>query len=355
MTRPAVLHLDGSTGWGGGQNQVRLLIRELAKANVPQLCFTPTASPLSVRLKELDLPVRTLSWRGGSDPRVMWSVLRALRDFNIVHCHDAHALQIALLPATLRRAHVIGARRVPFKTSAYKWNRAERVIAVSHTVGQTLLDSGVDQQRIRVIYSGTDLHETRAVAPLQPPVRTQLGIPASAFVLVNAAQMIEAKGQLVIPAAAARLPDVHWLIAGEGPLREPLQAAIAQHGVADRVHLLGWLPDSRALLKEADAYVSTSIEEGLGNSITESLAMGVPVLSANSSGGAEVMRPVHERTGAVFFETSDAESLAGAVIRLREPGMRERVLAAQDERFADFNIQRTVAETIAVYREVLTS
>jgi glycosyltransferase involved in cell wall biosynthesis len=353
--QPAVLHLDGSTGWGGGQNQVRLLIRELTKANVPQLCITPTGSPLSVRLTELGLPVRTLNWRGGSDPRVMWSVLRALRNFNIVHCHDAHALQIALLPAALRRAHVIGARRVPFKTSAYKWNRADRVIAISHTVRQTLLDSGVDEQRIRVIYSGTDLHETRAVAPLQPPARTQHGIPASAFVIANAAQMIEAKGQLVIPAAAARLRDVHWLIAGEGPLRQRLQAAIAQHGVADRVHLLGWLQDARVLLKEADAYVSTSLEEGLGNSIMESLAMRVPVLSADSSGGAEVMRPVHERTGAVFFATSNAESLAVAVTRLRQPGMRERVLAAQDERFADFDIQQTVAKTLTLYHELLAS
>jgi glycosyltransferase involved in cell wall biosynthesis len=330
-------------------------MRELAKANVPQLCICPAGSPLSQRLGELGLPVRTVKWRGGSDPRVLWSVLRALRDYNIVHCHDAHALQIALLPAALRGVPVIGALRVPFKTNAFKWNRAHRVIAVSHTVRKMLVESGVHPHRIRVIHSGTDLHETRAVAPYQPSLRAQYGIPPNAFVIANAAQMIAAKGQLVIPAAAERLRDVFWLIAGDGPLKSDLQTAIAQHHVADRVHMLGWLPDARRLLKEADAYVSTSTEDGLGNSITESLAMRIPVLSADASGGAEIVRTVNEKTGSALFEPRDAASLAAAVTRLRQPGMRELVLAAQDERFADFTIQRTVAATLATYHEVLAA
>jgi hypothetical protein len=43
------------------------------------------------------------------------------------------------------------------------------------------------------------------------------------------------------------------------------------------------------------------------------------------------------------------------VTRLREPGVRERVVAAQDERFRDFAIERTAAATLEVYREVLAS
>jgi glycosyltransferase involved in cell wall biosynthesis len=92
----------------------------------------------------------------------------------------------------------------------------------------------------------------------------------------------------------------------------------------------------------------------LGNSVTESLALRVPVLSANAGGGAEIVRPVHDQTGAVLFEPGDAASLAQAVRRLREPGMRARVIAAQDERFRDFAIERTAAATLDVYREVLT-
>jgi glycosyltransferase involved in cell wall biosynthesis len=350
---PTVLHLDSSTAWGGGQNQVRLLMRELASAKIKQLCVCPQGSPLAQRLAEAKLPVRTIRWRGGSDPRAMWSVLRALGAHNIVHCHDAHALQIALLPAKLRGAKVIAARRVPFTTSAFKWNRADRVIAVSQTVREVLVRSGVTANRIRVIHSGTDLTETRAVPPCEPRLRAQHGIPDGGFVIANAAFFVQWKGQLVIPAAAALLPDVHWFIAGDGPMKADIEAAIRQHHVGDRVHMLGWLPDARRLLREVDAYVSASTEDGLGNSVTESLALQIPVLAANAGGGAEIVRPVHEQTGVVLFEPGDPRSLADAVARLRAPGVRERVIAAQDRRFRDFAIERTAQATLAVYREVL--
>jgi glycosyltransferase involved in cell wall biosynthesis len=352
MAEPAILHLDSSTSWGGGQNQVRLLMRELAQAGVRQLCVCPQGSPLAHRLTEAGLPVRTINWRGGSDPRAAWRVYRTLSGYQIVHCHDAHALQVALLPARMRGAKVIGARRVPFTTSAFKWNRAHRVIAVSNTVRDVLIDSGVTPERIRVIHSGTDLAETCAVQPFEPRIREQYGVPAQAFVVANAALFVAWKGQLVIPAAAALLPDVYWFLAGDGPMKADIEAAIAHHQVGDRVQLLGWLPDARRLLKEVDAYVSASTEDGLGNSVTESLALRVPVLSANAGGGAEIVRPVHDQTGAVLFEAGNARSLADAITRLREPGMRERVIAAQDERFRDFAIERTAAATLAVYREL---
>jgi glycosyltransferase involved in cell wall biosynthesis len=348
-----VLHLDSSSSWGGGQNQVRLLMRELSKAGVDQLCICPKHSPLAERLARAGLPVREIIWKGGADPRALWSITRIITDYDVVHCHDAHALQQAVLPAKLIGKKIIAARRVPFKTSAFKWNLADRVVAVSNTVREILLKSGIDPWRVRVIHSGTDLQETRSVDSLQPPMREQLKLPSGAFVIGNAAVFIAAKGQLGIPPAAQLLPDVHWFIAGDGPLRTQLEAAIANYRVGDRVHLLGWLPDARQVLKEVDAYVSTSTEDGLGNSVTESLALRVPVLSADASGGAEIVRPVHERTQAALFEPGNPQSLADAVQKLRQPGMREKIIAAQDERFADFAIERTAAATLELYEEVV--
>lgn len=353
--RVSVLHLDSSSSWGGGQNQVRLLMRELSRRGITQLCICPEGSPLAKRLTDLQLPVQTIRWRGGSDPRALWAVYQALSKFDIVHCHDAHALQVALLPAKLRGAKLVGARRVPFKTNSFKWNQADRVVAVSHSVKQVLVDSGVDADRIRVIHSGTDLNETRAVQPLVPGMRARYNIPNDTFVIANAALFVAWKGQLVIPAAAALLPDVHWFVAGDGPLKGEIEAAIARHGVAGRVHMLGWLPDARQLLREVDAYISASTEDGLGNSVTESLALRIPVISADAGGGAEIVRPVHAQTQAVLFEPGNPQSLAETVNNLRLPGMRDRVLQAQDVRFADFAIERTADATLAMYHELLNT
>ncbi|HEY0303319.1 MAG TPA: glycosyltransferase family 4 protein [Longimicrobiales bacterium] len=350
---PRVLHLDSSHEWGGGQNQVRLLMRELAQRDVSQLCLTPTGSPLAERLGDMNLPVKQIAWHGGADPRALWQVFNAINDFDIVHCHDAHALQIALMPARMRGVKVVAARRVPFKTNPTKWNRSDVIIAVSEHVRGVLIANGVQPECVRVVHSGTDAEETRNIAPLEPRMRAQLNVPADAFVVGNAAQLIPLKGHMIIPAAAGMLPGVHWFIAGEGPTRGELELAIAQHDVADRVHLLGWIPEARRLFKEIDAYLSASTEDGLGNSITESRAMGVPVLSANGGGGAEIMQPVHERTGAVLYTANDPRALADAVLRLRQPDVRARVLAAQEERFPDFDIRRTAAQTFEVYQELM--
>ena len=349
----AVLHLDSSTGWGGGQNQIRLLMRELARTDVRQLCVCPKGSPLEARLQKEGLPVRAIAWSGGADPRAVWSVGQIMRDYDIVHCHDAHALQIAALPAKLQRKKLIGARRVPFTTSAFKWNLADRVVAVSNTVRNVLTQSGIDPWRIRVIHSGTDLQETRAVQPLQPTMRERFALAPGTFVVANAAYFVAWKGQLTIPSAAALLPDVHWFVAGDGPMKDEIIASIAKHNVGARVHMLGWLPDARQLLKESDAYVSASTEDGLGNSVTESLALRIPVISADAGGGAEIVRPVHDKTGAVLFEPGNPQSLADVITQLRQAGVREKVIAAQDERFADFAIERTAQMTKDLYHEVL--
>jgi glycosyltransferase involved in cell wall biosynthesis len=349
----AVLHVDGNRGWGGGQNQIVLLMRRLADNGIRQLCVCPHRSPLATRLQEMELPVETVGWVSSIDPRVFIAITRLAAAFDIIHCHDAHALQLALLPAKLRRVPLVASRRVRFKTNATVWNRADRVIAIADSVKEKLLASGVDNERIRVIHSGIDIGETRAVPAIEPPLRERFGIPAGAFVVGNAASFFPVKGQVVIPEAAAMLPNVHWLIAGEGPERGAIEAAIERYAVRDRVHLTGWLTDARALLKELDVYVLPSTDEALSNSILEAMAMRVPVLAADAGGPADLLRPVHALTGGVLFEPRNAPALAALVTRMRDEDLRYRVLAAQDERIIDYTIDKTAQGTLAVYHELL--
>ena len=349
----SVLHVDSNRAWGGGQNQIRLLMRELARAGVRQLCICPRNSPLAQRLAADGLPVRAPHWTTGSDPRAWWSIASHLRNYAIVHCHDAHALQLAVVPAKLLGTRIVAARRVRFKTSASKWNLADRVIAVSETVRAELIRSGISEARVHVIHSGTDAEETRAVPALQPSARDRYAIPADALVAGNAGALYEVKGQTLIPVAAALLPGVHWLIAGDGPHRPVIEQAIAENGVADRVHLMGWLPDARAMLRELDVYVSTSTNDGLGNSMTEALALGVPIIAADAGGPAEIMRPIHERLNGVLFPPGDAEALAAALTRLRDPAIRDALVAEQNKRFEDFAIERTAAQTLRLYHELM--
>lgn len=352
-----VLHIDGGRRWGGGQNQVRLLMRGLARHSaVAQLCLSPAGSPLEYRLREEGLPVRGIVWRRGIDLRALRAIARHVRDFDAIHCHDAHALQLALLPGRLHRRPIIASRRSCFRTRAAKWNLATRVIAISEAVRTLLLESGVREEKIRLIPSGIDPAEIVALPPLDPPLRTRIGMPANGFLAGNVGTLLEYKQQTLIPQAAARLRNVQWVIVGEGPRRPAIEAAIVAHGVTAHVHLPGNIADARRCLRELDVFVFTSQGEALGTSVLDAMAAGVPVVAADDAGPAEVLRPVHERVGASLFRPGDADALANLVRRVRdEPALAPLMASFQRERLLDFDIARTAEATLALYQEVARS
>lgn len=350
---PAVLHLDAGRIWAGGQNQVRLLMHGLARAGVRQLCLCPRGSGLEARLEQESLPVVGIPWRGPGDARAILAVARRVREYDVVHCHDAHALQIAWLPGRLARVPIVASRRVHFRTSARKWNRVERVLAISETVRASLLEAGVDEDRIRLVPSGVDPAELASLPRLDPPLRQRLALPPGAKLVGNVGHLRRFKGQELIPRAAALLPDVHWAIIGTGPERERIEARVAEERVGDRVHLVGRIEDARRAIPELDLLVSTSTNEPLGTSMLDAMALGVPLIGADVAGSAEILGPVHDVTGNSLFAVGDAESLAARVRAvLASPDLARRMVEAQRARVRDFLIERTVSLTRDVYAEV---
>ncbi len=349
-----LLHIDGGRAWGGGQNQVRLLMRGLARLGAEQLCICPAGSPLEKRLLTERLPVRVITWKTGNDPRAIAAIARNVRQWDVIHAHDAHALQLAMMPARLAGVSLVATRRVPEPAQPMKWNLATRVIAISQTVRRSLLNCGVHEQRIRVVFSGVDVDEILTLVPDTPTLRERIGVARGDFLAGNIARLVSFKQQTLIPAAAARANGINWVIVGEGPQRQAIEQSIAQHRVNGRVHLAGALADARRCLSELDAFVFTSLGEALGTSILDAMARGVPVIAPDHSGPGEILRPVHEATAASLYAPGDAAALAYAVSRVRdEPALRAAMIERQRERLRDFVIQKTVDGNVAVYREVM--
>jgi glycosyltransferase involved in cell wall biosynthesis len=351
---PSVLHIDGGHGWAGGQNQVRLLVRELQVMGLKQLCICPAGSPLEQRLQLEGLPVRGIRWRGASDPRAVIAIARAMREFHVAHCHDAHALQAAIIPGKVLATPIVATRRVSFDTNAFKWNRASRVIAISEAVRDKLLRSGVSADRIRLVYSGIDVQEVRSLAPARPTLRERAGIDTHAFVAGNIGSLVGYKNQIIITESARDTDGVRWILIGEGRERASIENAIQARGVSNLVVLAGEITDARRTLREMDLFVFTSIGEALGTSVLDAMAAGVPVIAADSAGPAEVLRPVHDETGCTLYNPRDARSLATLVQRAHDNAdARHAMIVAQNRRIEDFRSERTAMLTLDVYREVL--
>lgn len=349
---PTIVHVASGREWRGGQKQVWLLARALRDLGVAQLVVTGRDSELARRLAADGIPTRTPRWTMSVDPRALWATWRAAAPGTVLHAHDAHALSLALVAARRCRVPVVVTRRVDFHLRhPARWARARQIIAISEGVRRVLVADGVPPGLISVVPDGVALDDVRAVAPYG--TRSRLGLAPGTPLAVNVAALVDHKDQATLLAAAAhlrtRLPGLHWAIAGSGPLREPLEREIAARGLTGVVHLLGQVPDGVAVIADADVFVMSSKEEGLGSSILDAMARGVPVVATRAGGIPDLLG-----AGAgALVSIGDSAALATAVEEVLERPDRRQTLVERALQTVQAYSDRAMAERmLAVYRSL---
>src|SRR5438874_2937990 len=294
-----ILQVDSGRAWRGGQNQVRLLCRELSReprGGIEQALVTKQGSELAQRAAADGVSVLGSAWDIGLDPRAWWHLRRTIAAFqpDVIHVHDSHALTLVATVAIGRK--IVATRRVEFHIGRFgSWRRPDRIIAISNAVKRVLIADGIASDAVVVVHDGIDVEEVRRAGAVPLDIRREAGIPATAPVAVNAAALTGEKDHHTLIRAAqyarAKLPDLHWVIAGEGKLRESLIAEIKRLRLGDRVHLIGQVDRVDALIAAADVFVLSSKSEGLGSVVLHALALGRPVVATAAGGIPEILPP----------------------------------------------------------------
>ena len=152
---------------------------------------------------------------------------------------------------------------------------------------------GLDPTRMGLIYNGLDEAGLGDPDPARArAVRAELGIPADAFVLGTVFRFERVKDPLLWVETAAcladALPDCHFLLAGDGPLRDAMRRRAEEGGFADRLHMPGAVFSGlRAYYGAMDTFLLTSHTESLPNVVIEAQISGVPVVVTNAGGVRE--------------------------------------------------------------------
>ncbi|HXE58538.1 MAG TPA: glycosyltransferase [Gemmatimonadales bacterium] len=349
-----VVHLASGREWRGGERQVWLLARALRRTGaVRQRAITRAGSELERRLRAEGIEVAGVRWEAGLDPRPLLHLCRRIGPDELIHAHDAHAVTLAGLAALWTRARWVASRRVVFPLRRRGlWARADRIVAVSEATRRRLLADGIAPDRVAVVHSAIPIDEVRAAAPLG--VRARLGLAPHRLLAANVAALTPEKGHDTLLAAAAilapRAPELHWALAGDGPGRPALEDEVLARGLAGRVHLLGHLPDPGRLIADADLFVFPSRAEGLGTTILEAMALGVPVVASAVGGIPELL----DGDAGVLVPPDDPDALAGAIAALlADPTRRRRVAEAGRARALAFGDDRMAAATLSVYRSIV--
>ena len=350
------IHLASGREWRGGQNQVLLLARALAgrPAEIEQVVVTGRRSLLAQRLAAEGVPVRPVGWRSGLSPAALAGTIReAARGPALIHAHDAHALTIAGVAGILTRTPYLATRRVdfPLRRPAL-WRRAERIIAISEAVRGVLLTDGISSERVVRVHSGIDLEAVRRTR--SGDIRAHLRLPESGPLAVAVGALVGHKDHPTLIDAAAALrpsrPELHWVIAGEGPLRGALEARIAAQGLGDRIHLPGQVTEPLRLIAAADVFVMSSREEGLGTSVLDAMALDVPIAATRAGGIPEMLDP----GAGLLSPPGDSAALAASVARiLDDPALRASLVGRAQDRVEEFSATAMAEGVLAVYRSIV--
>jgi L-malate glycosyltransferase len=347
-----VVHVASGREWRGGQRQVWLLARELERlGDMAQVVVTGAGTELARRLRADGVLVYEAPWRIGLDPRVCGTILARLRGSGaLLHAHDGHALILAGLCARLSGRPLIATRRVPFRLRRRGyWGRAARVIAVSQAVASVLVEDGIPAERIAVVHSGIALDLARAAKPLG--VRSRLELPPDAQIAAGVGSLEPEKDHPTLLRAAKALehrqPLLYWVLAGDGSERAALEQLRDDLGLQLRVHFLGHLDDPLRLVADADLFVMSSRQEGLGTSVLDAMALGIPVAST-AAGGIPEMLP--DGSG-LLVPPGNHVALAGAVSQiLDDSALRRSLIENARASVQRFSADRMAAEVRSVYR-----
>lgn len=356
-----VLHVETGMHLYGGAQQVAFLLEGLRKRGIDNVLVCPPGAAIGGYCAGSNIPVIEILCSGDADMGFAFRLRRCLSEQrpHLVHLHSRRGADIwGGLAARRANIPAILSRRVDNPESRWllrwKYGLYRRVIAISQGIADVLTMQGVEREKLCVVRSALDPEpwqhpESRAALEREfalPPERLCIGVVA---------QLIERKGHAVLFDALARLEEharPALIVFGQGPLRSALEARVAALKLQDQVRFAGFRQDLPRWLGALDLLVHPAHAEGLGVSLLQASAAGVPIIASRAGGIPEA---VDDGVNGLLVAPGDVAALTAAIGRLLADPERRRALgtAGRERIRQEFSIDAMVEANLRVYRQVL--
>ncbi|HYC92943.1 MAG TPA: glycosyltransferase family 4 protein [Thermoanaerobaculia bacterium] len=282
-----------------------------------------------------------------SDLIALWKLYRIIRRgrYHIVHTHSSKAGVLGRIAAKLAGTpiivHTLHAM-VFYPGQPWLINRLWRLIKkivapmTDHFIGvcdamnEQAIAAGIDKRpKFSTIRSGMELDWFLKANVDRAAVRRELGIPEDAPVVGKIARFVGYKGHAEMfeaaPEIVRRVPNVRFLMVGDGPLLQKMRDRAREQGVLDHIVFAGLVPRERIpeMIAAMDVLAHTAHHEGLPRVLVQALAMGKPCVSFDRDGAPEVVLP--GQTG-YLVPFGDTKTLADNIVTLlSDPKLREEM------------------------------
>jgi len=374
--RISVLHLAGRLNRGGIETWLLQVLQAAKNSDILMDVLVVTNLP-----GELDDAVRETGARlfvtnRPLNPLGQFHDLRTIHSkwgpYDIIHSHVqpggiqlflgqrcgipiriAHSHTTELLVPTLRFHQRLVAR----VTIPWVRRHATLALACSEAAAETLFGKyWRHDPRWQILHYGIDLRPFSVPSGQRLELRRSLGLPDDAFVIGHVGRMSPEKNhQFLITLASEitkRMPGVHFVLVGDGPLRPQVESWIQQQGLAPRVHLLGSRGDVPDLMMNLfDLFLFPSIYEGLPLSIIEAQAAGLPILASTAVPEEAVVVPRLVRRLALSESLSAWVNAVLDAERVGLPISRDQSLSLVAQ--SDFNIDVCTQRLFHIYEKTV--
>ena len=291
----------------------------------------------------------------------------------LVHTHSGKAgilgrlaARHASVPVVVHTVH--GPSFGPFqgRLANEVFTRAERVagratdhfVVVAEAMRDQYLKAGIGRREDYTrVFSGFDLNPY-LTATRNPALAARWGLNPGDFVVGKIARLFELKGHddlfEAAPELVRRIPNIRFLLVGDGPWRARFEALAASPGLAGRFVFTGLVKPEEVAAQVGlmDALVHLSRREGLPRALPQASAAGKPLVAFDCDGAGEVCR-----TGQTGFlvPSGDREALVDSLSRLAaDPALCKRLGTAGREFVRSrFSVDRMVSDLDQLYRYLI--
>ena len=354
-----VLHVETGRFLYGGARQVAYLLEGLSAKGIDNVIVCPPGAAIGDHFRSSPVTVESVPCGGDVDVLFIARLLRVIRRHrpDIVHLHSRRGADVlGAIAARFAGVPCVLSRRVDNPESrvwaALKYRLHDRVVCISDGIAEVLRAAGVPSRKLRSVRSSVD------AAPWQQPRSraefvAEFSLQADALLVGVVAQLIPRKGHAVLFEALQGLSEEHIqvLCLGQGPLRAELEQKVQQLGLSGSVRFAGFREDLPDWLGALDLLVHPALMEGLGVSLLQASAAGVPVIASRAGGMPEA---VADQVSGLLVPPGEVQALRAAIQRLaRDADLRHRLGQQGRERVErDFSNANMVAGNLAVYGEL---
>lgn len=231
----------------------------------------------------------------------------------------------------------------------------DKIVCISESERESALkDQICKADKLELIYNGIDIEAYESSAN-QSIKRADIGIPEDAFVVGMVGRISEQKAPDIFIRAAKKikinLPTAYFVIVGSGEMEPEIRKYARDNGLADSLHITGWVENSINYIELFDVACLLSRWEGFGLVLPEYMMAGKPIVASNVDAIPNILQ--NEYNG-ILVDVENIDETCSAIMRLHDDEkLRNELVRNGKEELRRFDVKRVCREHEALFRDVL--